>query len=104
MARGWKFRIQEEEELCYQCSENKSAYQLRCYCEADLRLCFRIFMQNVDFLMTRLIYSLVYINFYVYSSALVKINEFLIFLCRSFKGKIHADAYTVINIYNIQLA
>ena len=33
MARGLKFRIQEVEGLCYQCSENKGA---------DLRLCFRI--------------------------------------------------------------
>ena len=28
MARGWKFRIQKEEELCYLCSENKGADQL----------------------------------------------------------------------------
>ena len=30
------------EGLCYPCSENKGADQLRSYCEADLRLCFRI--------------------------------------------------------------
>ena len=42
MARGWKFQIQEEEELYYPCSENKGADQLRSYCEADLRLCFRL--------------------------------------------------------------
>ena len=42
MARGLKFCIQEVEELCYQCSENKGADQLRGHREADLRLCFRI--------------------------------------------------------------
>ena len=42
MARGWKFRIKEVERLYYPCSENKGADQLRCYREADLRLCFRI--------------------------------------------------------------
>ena len=31
-----------EEKLYYPCSENKGADQLRSYCEADLRLCFRI--------------------------------------------------------------
>ena len=31
------------------CSENKGADQLRGYREADLRLCFRIYMQIVDF-------------------------------------------------------
>ena len=33
------------------CGENKGADQIRSYCEADLRLCFRIIMQNVVFLM-----------------------------------------------------
>ena len=42
MARGLKFRIDEVEGLCYPCSENKGADQLRGYREADLRLCFRI--------------------------------------------------------------
>ena len=42
MARGLKFRIEEEEGLYYLCSKNKGADQLRCYREADLRLCFRI--------------------------------------------------------------
>ena len=28
--------------MYYPCSENKGADQLRSYCEADLRLCFRI--------------------------------------------------------------
>ena len=42
MARDWKFRILEVEGLYYLCSENKGADQLRDYCEADLRLCFRI--------------------------------------------------------------
>ena len=41
-ARSLKFWIQEEEELYYPCSENKGADQLRSYCEADLRLWFRI--------------------------------------------------------------
>ena len=42
MARGFKFRIYEVDELYYLCSENKGADQLRGYREADLRLCFRI--------------------------------------------------------------
>ena len=42
MARGLKFRIQEEEGLYYPSSENKGADQLRGYREVDLRLCFRI--------------------------------------------------------------
>ena len=41
MARGLKFRILKVEELCFLCSENKGADQLRGYREADLRLCFR---------------------------------------------------------------
>ena len=44
------------EELYYLCSENKGADQLRGYREADLRLCFS-HMENVGFLMTRLIYA-----------------------------------------------
>ena len=42
MARDWKFWIKKEEELYYLSSENKGADQLRSYCEADLRLCFRL--------------------------------------------------------------
>ena len=42
MVRGWKFWIKKDEELYYPCSENKGADQLRSYCEADLRLCFRL--------------------------------------------------------------
>ena len=42
MARSLKFRIEVEEELYYPSSENKGADQLRSYCEADLRLCFRL--------------------------------------------------------------
>ena len=41
-ARILKFRIQVEEELYYLSSENRGADQLRSYCKADLRLCFRI--------------------------------------------------------------
>ena len=41
-ARSLKFRILEEEEVYYPCSENKGADQLRGYREADLHLCFRI--------------------------------------------------------------
>ena len=41
IARSWKFWIQKVEELYYPSSENKGADQLRRYCEADLRLCFR---------------------------------------------------------------
>ena len=46
MARGLKFRIWKVEGLYYLCSENKGA---------DLRLCFNTHMQNVGFLMTRLV-------------------------------------------------
>ena len=42
IARGMKFRNKEVERLYYPCSENKGVDQLRGYCEADLRLCFRI--------------------------------------------------------------
>ena len=44
MDRALKFRIEKVEGFYYMytCSENKSADQLRGYCEADLRLCFRI--------------------------------------------------------------
>ena len=42
MIIGWKFWIEKVEELYYPCSENKGADQLRSYCEADLRLCFRL--------------------------------------------------------------
>ena len=42
IVRDLKFRIQIEEELQYLYSENKGADQLRSYCAADLRLCFRI--------------------------------------------------------------
>ena len=40
--RSLKFRIYEEKELYYPCSENKGAGQIHSYCEADLRLCFRL--------------------------------------------------------------
>ena len=42
IARTWKFWIKKAEKMYYPCSENKGADQLRSYCEADLRLCFRI--------------------------------------------------------------
>ena len=42
MARSLKFRIYEEEEVYFPCSENKGADQLRGYRKADLRLCFGI--------------------------------------------------------------
>ena len=41
-ARSLKFRIYEEEEVCYTRSKNNGADQLRGYGEADLRLCFCI--------------------------------------------------------------
>ena len=41
-ARSLKFRIEEEEEEYYPCSENKDAEQLRGYRKADLHLCFRL--------------------------------------------------------------
>ena len=40
--RGLQFQIQEVEGMYYPCSKNKGPDQLRGYCEADLRLCFRI--------------------------------------------------------------
>ena len=54
MARSLKFRIKEEEEVYYPCSESTGADQLCSYCTADLRLCFHI-GKNTVFLMTRLI-------------------------------------------------
>ena len=47
MARSLKFRIKEEEKLYHPCNENKGADQLRRYCEADLRLSFRIYKMLV---------------------------------------------------------
>ena len=41
-ARSLKFWISVEEELYYPSSENKGDDQLRSYCEADLRLRFRL--------------------------------------------------------------
>ena len=41
-ARSLNFRDKVEEILYNLCSENKGADQLRSYCEADLRLCFRL--------------------------------------------------------------
>ena len=43
-ARSFKIYIQVEEELYYPCSVNKGADQLCSYCEAELRLCFRLCM------------------------------------------------------------
>ena len=42
IARGLKFQIWVVEGLYYPYSEIKGADQLRSYCAADLRLCFRI--------------------------------------------------------------
>ena len=42
MVRALKFQIKKVEGLCHQCNENKGTDQLRSYCAADLRLCFRI--------------------------------------------------------------
>ena len=47
-ARSLKFWFYEEEKLYYPCSENKGADQLCRYCEADLRLCFRIGKNTVS--------------------------------------------------------
>ena len=41
-AGSLKIWLYVEQELHVPCSENKGADQLRSYCEADLRLCFRI--------------------------------------------------------------
>ena len=41
-ARSLKFWSSVEEELYYSSSENKGAYQLHGYREADLRICFRL--------------------------------------------------------------
>ena len=48
MARGLKFRIYVEEGMYYPYMENKGADQLGGYCEADLRLCFRICKKPVS--------------------------------------------------------
>ena len=42
ISESLKFRIKEVEEMYCLCSENKGADQLRSYCAADLRHCFRI--------------------------------------------------------------
>ena len=42
MARDLEFQTKENEGLHYLCRENKGADQLRCYCAADLRICFHI--------------------------------------------------------------
>ena len=42
MARALKLRIYKVQGLYYLCSKNKGTDQLRSYCAADLRLCFRI--------------------------------------------------------------
>ena len=47
MARGLQFWIKEVEGLYYQCREDKGADQLHDYCEADLRLSFRICKNTV---------------------------------------------------------
>ena len=47
MARGSKFRIDEEEGLYHLCSENKGADRLHGYREADLLLCFRLCRSQV---------------------------------------------------------
>ena len=52
-ARGLEFRLWKVEGLYYPSSENKGADQLRSYCAADLRLCFRI-CKKAGFLITRL--------------------------------------------------
>ena len=44
-----KFWLYVEEELYYPCSENKGADQLRNYCQAYLRLCFRMCKKSMDF-------------------------------------------------------
>ena len=41
-SRSLAIRIYEEEGLYYANSENKATDQLRSYCKADLRFCFRI--------------------------------------------------------------
>ena len=51
--------------MYYPCSENKGADQLRSYCEADLRLCFRlcrllVFPCGGSYFL--LLYSLVYVG------------------------------------------
>ena len=42
--------------MYYPCSENKGADQLHGYREADLCLCFRIYMQKASFLRIQLIF------------------------------------------------
>ena len=51
--RGWKFLNHEEEELYYPFSENKDTDHLCSHCEAGLRICVRIYKQNVCFIMYR---------------------------------------------------
>ena len=53
-ARSLKFWIYKVEELRNPSSENEGVDQLRCYCEADLRLCFRLSRLLVDHVATHL--------------------------------------------------
>ena len=48
-ARSLKFWIYKV--VHYRCSENKDADQLRSYCEADLRLCFRLLLRRLIYLL-----------------------------------------------------
>ena len=71
-ARSLKFWSQVEEESYYPSSENKGADQLRGYCEADLRLCFRLcrllvfpwgaHMINVRYIVFYIIFSLFFLK------------------------------------------
>ena len=48
MAKGLKFRREKCRGMYYLCNENKGADQIRCYREADLRLCFCICLFSHD--------------------------------------------------------
>ena len=72
MARGLKFRIKKEEELCNLCSENKGADQLCGHRTADLCLCFRICKKEVFSLSGSLRKATVtWTSFYVIISRLI---------------------------------
>ena len=68
IARSLKFRLMEEEELYYPCSENKGADQLCSYCTADLRLSFHIgnnpvFLPRSSYLLSAVSYLVLFIYF-----------------------------------------
>ena len=64
--------------MYYPSSKTKGADRLRGYREADLRLCFRIIMQTVCFLMRQLNYQFVMKGVFNLSKAITCLNLLLV--------------------------